>query len=1464
MSYLRRYAVATISIVGLLVYALSVAPAAINTAVPLETGTLLLAPKDTFLNTNKKNYSTSTTLHTYTWPDYKVANAIVLKFDLSTLPAGAVVTGATLHLALLAHDSSADGSYAVSAHRVLGKNPNIGSATGYTFDGRNAWTANDCCAQSAPLAQADISPAYDTQSINKVKDFKSWTITTMVQEWQLNPGANFGVLLNSDASKPRDRYRTFASTEHTNATLRPYLKVTYTAADATPPSVSVTSPAPGDVAGLVAVSADATDNAAVAGVQFLVNGTPACAEVSAAPYVFNWDSTTRSDGTYAITAVARDTSGNVATSSPVSVVVHNGLVILAPQDTSLNINTNNYSSDQLLTTYTWPDYQPANAVLMKFDLSPVPPGAIVNDATLLLSLVQSDAVLSETYNVTANKVVGRNPVIEQATGYLADAATGWTPNTCCHDSVPLGQADISPPYATAAVDGAAGVKTWTITTMVQEWLADPSSNFGLLLNSDATKPRDRYRFFASMEHATVALRPMLQVSYSTEPDTTPPTVAITAPSAGQTVANVTAVSATASDNSGVAGVQLHLDGAPLGSELTAPYTFNWDTRSVANGQHSLTAVARDAAGNSTVSDPVGVVVQNDSTPPVISGVTVSGVTSSGATISWTTDEASDSQVEYGPTTAYGTLSTLDGSFAAAHSVTLSGLADVTQYHFRVRSRDQSGNLATSADSALTTVDGTAPAVSITSPSHGAGVSGTITVTANAGDNVGVAGVQFILDGANLGVVDGAAPYATSWNTTGAANGTHTLMAVAHDASGNSATSALVTVTVNAGVVVLSPEDTSLNINANNYSADSNLTTYTWPDNQVANAILMKFDLSSVPLNAVVEEARLFLSLTESDTLAAATYTIAASRVLTRNPVISLATGYTADGATPWTPNSCCHNGVPLAQADISPAYDTLHVDKVPGFKSWNITTMLQEWLADPSANFGVLLSSDATKGSDHYRYFASMEHTDAALRPHLQVTYVIPLPDPTPPSVSISAPAAGASLTGTVTVSAAASDNVGVVSVQFTLDGVNLGGKDTTAPFSIAWDTTTATAGSHTLAAIAKDAAGNVTTSAGVTVTVVLPPPDVTVPSVSITAPAAGATVSGTISVTGSATDNVGVTSVQFKLDGSNLGTADSSAPYSVSWNTTGATNGSHTITAVARDAAGNQTTSAAVSVTVSNAALPTAPEAICPGGSNPNANVVWCDNFQQGDYLSRWMIGSNKDQWPASDFVKSTAFGFNDSSAAWTNNLVFDDYWGYFGYDASDYFPPQSEFYIRFYQYVSNPYTWGSLEDKSVLLHDASRSLDTYIATSRVGGGESCEAVAGAKGKPVFINYQDRDWPEMGGQCTKVNRYQNQGNDITLQPGKWYLFEAYIKLNTAGSNNGIVKLWIDDASVPITTQTLRLAYTDMRFLRSGDAGKKLSELRLTVYNQRCDSGSACPSQRNQFHKWDNFVISTTPIGPMR
>ena len=268
---------------------------------------------------------------------------------------------------------------------------------------------------------------------------------------------------------------------------------------------------------------------------------------------------------------------------------------LSPQDTSLNLDAKNYSGLQQLTTYTWPDNKIANAILLKFDFSALPVDATVQDATLKLALIQSDTTADATYAVAVHKIVGKNPSITAATGYKADAVTMWTPNACCNNSIPLAQGDISAAYATQDIDKTLGYKAWPIATLLQEWLATPATNFGLLVNSDASKLRDRYRYFASSEYPDGTLRPMMEITYA--------------------------------------------------------------------------------------------VVSADTTAPTVSAVSALSVTSVGATINWSTNEASDSQIEYGATSAYGMSTALYPVHVISHSMKLTGLSDTATYHYHVRSRD---------------------------------------------------------------------------------------------------------------------------------------------------------------------------------------------------------------------------------------------------------------------------------------------------------------------------------------------------------------------------------------------------------------------------------------------------------------------------------------------------------------------------------------------------------------------------------------------------------------------------------------------------------------------------------------------------------------------------------------------------------------------------------------------------------
>jgi hypothetical protein len=123
----------------------------------------------------------------------------------------------------------------------------------------------------------------------------------------------------------------------------------------------------------------------------------------------------------------------------------------------------------------------------------------------------------------------------------------------------------------------------------------------------------------------------VSATFNQAPDTTPPSVSISSPVSG-TVLGAISVSATASDNLGVVGVQFQLDGTNLGAELTSqPYSVTWNTTGDANGPHTLTVSARDAAGNIGVSVVTAVTVNNDFTISLSPGSPSSTTISAGGT-----------------------------------------------------------------------------------------------------------------------------------------------------------------------------------------------------------------------------------------------------------------------------------------------------------------------------------------------------------------------------------------------------------------------------------------------------------------------------------------------------------------------------------------------------------------------------------------------------------------------------------------------------------------------------------------------------------------------------------------------------------------------------------------------------------------------------------------------------------------
>ena len=138
----------------------------------------------------------------------------------------------------------------------------------------------------------------------------------------------------------------------------------------------------------------------------------------------------------------------------------------------------------------------------------------------------------------------------------------------------------------------------------------------------------------------------------------------------------------------------------------------------------------------------------DAATPVISGLTVSALGTDRATISWTTDIPADTQIDYGLTSAYGSTTPLVTALTTSHSQTVTGLAANQLYHFRVRSRDATATLATSANSTFATLLGVASPGTLTDSSNSNGLNATQFTTARGGTLTSLA--------VHVGPVDAAA------------------------------------------------------------------------------------------------------------------------------------------------------------------------------------------------------------------------------------------------------------------------------------------------------------------------------------------------------------------------------------------------------------------------------------------------------------------------------------------------------------------------------------------------------------------------------------------------------------------------------------------------------------------------------------------------------------------------------------
>ena len=262
------------------------------------------------------------------------------------------------------------------------------------------------------------------------------------------------------------------------------------------------------------------------------------------------------------------------------------------------------------------------------------------------------------------------------------------------------------------------------------------------------------------------------------------TVTINSGAAATKTTTVT-LTLSATDNSGsVSQMRFSNDGTTWSTPEPYVTTKAW-TLTTGDGTKTVYAQFNDPSGNWSSAATDTIVL--DTIQPTISSMGASSITATSATITWTTNEPSASQVDYGLTTSYGQTTPLDTTLVTNHTVSLSGLTASTLYHYRARSKDAAGNERLSTDATFTTAvaaDTTRPVGSITI-NAGAAATNTpgVTLTLSATDNSGtVSQMQFSNDGTTYSAPE---PYATtkSW-TLASGDGMKTVYAKFKDPAGN--------------------------------------------------------------------------------------------------------------------------------------------------------------------------------------------------------------------------------------------------------------------------------------------------------------------------------------------------------------------------------------------------------------------------------------------------------------------------------------------------------------------------------------------------------------------------------------------------------------------------------------------------------------------------------------------------------
>jgi RHS repeat-associated protein len=589
------------------------------------------------------------------WPELWIGTGAsttyraAMQFDLSAVPVGARVDTATLGTRIVAGIVGNSSTHRIDAHRVTA-----------------AWTTSSALPSSDAviLASATAGPGVTTMTFD---------VSSTVRGWHTGTLPNNGIMLQRSVETLGEGGPIIDGRLSTRpVTDKPYLAVTYTTDAPTlaqPDTLHAngadlswsryTGALSGAPFARYEVHRSRTPNFAATGATLLMSTT----DIAATAFR---DTTAAPGGTFYYKVLANSSaSQEVAVTLPAD---GQAVKFLQPdpgagKDTNLfyellgggAIQCGTYGTQEFMRIGS--DRSTTNTrALLRFDLNDIPTGSTVTAATMSTWKIASNAAATvSAYRGTRDWVEGSAGCFNGATWYTSANGVNWTAQGGDYDAAVVASRSV-------AAGEPAGWHDYNIKSVVQQWVNGDKPNQGLLLRvSDESRTVLNNLEYAASDWADVSKRPKLAVTYADGSHAIAPTVAVASPAAFALARGVLPVTVAASDDRRVDKVELFVDGGatPIGTKTAPPWTFSWNSATITNGVHILTARATDDAGNVTNSGWGPVQVANQAVPTTAITSPANNATGLTGTVSVTTTNTVASGLSVGRVELY-----LDGALYA--------------------------------------------------------------------------------------------------------------------------------------------------------------------------------------------------------------------------------------------------------------------------------------------------------------------------------------------------------------------------------------------------------------------------------------------------------------------------------------------------------------------------------------------------------------------------------------------------------------------------------------------------------------------------------------------------------------------------------------------------------------------------------------------------------------------------------